>query len=69
MPHPFKTGQLLGVDVDHVAWLSPLVTVNWLHRLQIPEPYQTHRFEPAPSGGQQRSQGFGDTTHGATLVT
>jgi len=40
-PNPFNWGQLLGFDVDHVARLSPLVTVNGLIGQQIPEPCQT----------------------------
>lgn len=51
MPHPFQTGQLLGVHVDHVALLSPLVTVNGLRELETPASSQTHGLEPPPPGG------------------
>ena len=64
----FKAGQLFGGDVDHVAWLLPLVTANSFLGLQVLETSQTHGLEPASGGGQWCGQSFGDATHGAALV-
>ena len=44
--------------MDHVAGLDPLVPANELFGLQVPEPAQAHRLEPATSGGERHSQGF-----------
>jgi hypothetical protein len=37
MANPLKACQLLGVDVDHVARLRPLVPADWLSGLQVPK--------------------------------
>ena len=76
MANPLKAGQLsllrrslrLGVDVDHVAGLSPLVPADWLFGLQVPERAQAHRLEPATRVEERHSQGFGDAPHRAALM-
>jgi hypothetical protein len=45
---PLKTGELLDVDMDHVARLSPLVSPHGHRWLQILETAQTYGLEGTP---------------------
>jgi len=74
--NPLKAGQLLllrrslrlGVDVDHVAGLCPLVAAHWLSGLQVLESAEAQGLEHPTNGGEWRRQDPGDATQGAALM-
>jgi len=73
---PFKAGQLLllrrslrlGVDVDHVAGLCPLVAAHRLCRLQVLEPAKPYGLEDPANGGERSCQHPGNATEREPLM-
>ncbi len=61
MADPLGTGQLFGVDMDHVARALPLVALHWLLGLQIPEPAKPQGVHRPPDSGKGRLEGLGET--------
>jgi hypothetical protein len=66
--NPLKAGELFGVDVDHVAWLCPLVAGHRLCRLQVLESAETQGLEYPTKGGERSCQHPGNTTEDAPLM-
>ena len=66
--YPLETGQLFGVDMDHVAGALPLVALHWLPGLQIPEPAKPQGVHHPPDSGEGRLQGLGNSAERAALV-
>jgi len=65
---PFKAGQLLGIDVDHVAGLCPLVAAHRLGRLQVLEPAKPYGLEHSTHSGERCGQDPGNATERAPLM-
>ena len=73
---PFKAGQLLllrrslrlGIDVDHVAGLCPLVAAHRLSGLQVLESAETQGLEHSAHSGERYSQDPGNATERAALM-
>jgi hypothetical protein len=71
-----KAGELFVIDVDHVAWLCPLVAAYRLSRLQVPLLRRSLRLEPAETqgldhpahGGKRRRQHPGHSSERAALM-
>jgi hypothetical protein len=58
----------LGVDVDHVAGLSPLIPADWLFGLQVSQAPEHDGLEPTANGRERSCQVLGDAPHGAALM-
>lgn len=65
---PLKPSQLLGVDMDHVARLLPLVALNRKLGLQVPQRAKAKRLHHPSHGRQGSSKGLGDPPEVAALV-
>ena len=76
VPDALKARQLLlrrrilrlGVDVDHVAGLGPLIAANWLGGLQIHEPAEAQDLEHPAHGGERCSEHPGNATESTALM-
>jgi len=65
---PLKAGQLLGIDVDHVAWPRPLIAAYRLSWLQVLESAEAHGLEHPTDGGEWRRQHPGHSSERAALM-
>jgi hypothetical protein len=73
---PLKAGQLLllrrslrlGIDVDHVAGLCPLVPAYRLGWLQVLKPSKPYGLEHSANGGERRRQHPGHSSERAALM-
>lgn len=65
---PLKPGQLLGVDVDHVAWPLPLVLLHRSLGLEIPQAAESESLHHPSHSRQGSPKGPGDPPEGAALV-
>jgi hypothetical protein len=65
---PLKAGQLFGVDMDHVAWLLPLVPLHRSLGLQVPQTAESKELHHPSYGRQGSAKGPGDPPEGAALV-
>jgi hypothetical protein len=64
---PLKPSQLF-CDINHVTKPLPLVTDNWLSRLQIFESVQTQPVHHTTNSRQGRMKRLGDASERAALV-
>ena len=63
-----EPGQPLGVDVDHVAWLLPLVPLHWNLGLQVPQAAESESLHHPSHSRQGSTKGPGDPPEAAALV-
>lgn len=68
VPDPLETGKLLGVDMDHVARLLPLVPLNRGFGLEVPQPPEPQSLHRPPDGRQRSPHSLCDPPEGAALV-
>ena len=64
-----EAGQLFDVDRDQVSGMLPLVALDWMFGLEIPQPPQTKAIEHPGHGGEGCSQQPGDGAEVEPLVT
>ncbi len=63
-----KGGQLLGVDMDHVARLLPLVPLHRSLGFRVPQTAKDQRLHHSSHGRQGRAEGPDDSPECAALV-
>jgi len=66
--NPLEPGQLLGVDMNHVARLLPLVPLHRRLGVQVPQPPEPQGLHHSSHGRQGSAHGLGDPPEGAALV-
>lgn len=63
-----KAGELLGVDMEHVSGMLPLVALQWRFGLEIPQPPEAKAVENLGHGGEESGQQPGDVPEVEVLV-
>jgi hypothetical protein len=65
---PLEPGQLLDVDMDHVAGLLPLVPLHRRFGLEVAQPVQPQPPHRPGQGADRQQQQPGNPPEGAALV-
>jgi hypothetical protein len=68
MAHPLKTGQLFGVDMDHVPGLLPLVSLHRGFGLQVAQPAKAKSVHGPAHRGEGHMEQASDPPERASLM-
>jgi hypothetical protein len=68
MTHPLKTGQLFGVDMDHVPRLLPLVSLHRGFAVQVSQPAKSKSVHRPADRGEGHLEQAGDASERASLM-
>ena len=68
MAHPLKTGQLLGVDMDHVPRLLPLVPLHRGFEVQVAQPAKAQSIHGPAYSREGHLEQAGDASERASLM-
>lgn len=67
MTDPLEPGQLLVVDMDHVARLLLLVPLHWRRRVKVPQAAESEGLHHPCHGRQGNPKGLGHPPEDAAL--